>query len=144
MGAFGCRVGVVVVALAAVVVVGGCGGGGDAAGAAGGAADKRQIEATYAAFVKGFYSSDPKATCAAMTPRAQRQFGAVGASGKPRSCEAQARGIDPSDFSEHRPFVVSVKVDGDRAIARVKTKTSETYNMLFVKTRDGEWKIARG
>lgn len=148
---------VAVFVVACVVAVGGgaCGGSGDDGGggdakAGGGAgavlpedafspetADEEAIVAVYSEYGEAMANREAKRVCATMTAAAKEAV-----AGGP-DCAARMKDIFAlGRLSQNRPYIARLRVDGDRARARVKLKLDkQTYPVGFVKQADGGWKI---
>jgi hypothetical protein len=101
-----------------------------------GGSPEEQIRALYASYVGAVYGKSPEAACDTMTPAVQRYVGA-GVGCRKRFADIGTR------LTEEKPFIVELSVNGSTARARVKTKTSRSYPILFAKV-DGRWKISGG
>lgn len=98
-----------------------------------------EIRALYERFVEVVYDGDAQAACSLLAPAARKKF----ADGRD-SCEAAMKvRLDPKKLSKNRPYLVGVKIRGEKALARGKTKNSNTYPIPLVK-QGGEWKINGG
>ena len=158
---FSCVRGVVVVGLAVIALAGaGCGsddddggggdggsaaadtasgGGGDGDGGAGSAADDAAgIRATFKTYVDSLFASDYEKACDQATASERHAVRVI----SKLPCEAQFRSVfKVNPLQLPKPRVMSVKVDGERAIARLDTgDASRPYRMRMRKV-DGVWKI---
>lgn len=152
----GLRHPVVVVAVvgALAFAAGGCGSDGDGggghakAGASSAAAkpadafspttaDEKAIVVVYGDYADAMASADPRGACAALTADAQEIV-----SGS-RGCVKRMKELFAlGQESQNKPYIVKLRVDGERARARVKTKLAKrTYPVSFAKRTDGEWKL---
>jgi hypothetical protein len=150
------RVVAVAAAAALALAIGACGGsddggGGDPDTGAGGTkpvsteiggSPEQQIKKTYDLLVKYIYSGQGERACDLMTPRIQRFFERSGKTTD--SCAAfweKIRSKLPKD--DTRPRILSLKVNGNKAVAQTKHGQYEVYPVPFVK-RDGEWRMNGG
>lgn len=146
---------VIVAASALMLGAVGCGGSDDDGGAGGGAgagaqaeaADRplppdaveprtpveEEIHAVYREFTDAMTAQDPKGACASLTPRAQRRMG------DGISCERRVESLLAGETGKPS-YIARLKVEGDRAIAGTKTRTSNVYTVEFRK-HEGQWKI---
>lgn len=146
-----------IVATALALAAAGCGGsdddgeGGDAGGATPAQAADRpplppdaaeprtpvesEIHDAYSRFTGAMTAQDHEAACAVLTPRAQKRIGeGIG-------CERRFKSLLGSGETGQDPaYITRLNVEGDRAIAGAKTRTSDVYTVEFRK-HDGEWKI---
>jgi hypothetical protein len=99
---------------------------------------EEQLTALYGQFVDLYYKKDAKGLCEILSTKAQKQFGKSGG-----GCEKRFKGMVAETPSPNRPYIVELKVSGNKAVASVKTKNSEAYPVPFVK-QGGEWKISGG
>lgn len=100
------------------------------------AGDEATIRQIYDELVDAFYAGDGERACALLTKEAQK-----GLSGTV-PCEKYIKS-KAKELSPERPFIASLRVQGDRAEARAGTKKTAKYPVLFKKI-DGEWKIYGG
>jgi hypothetical protein len=137
---------VLVLALGAVAC-GDDGDGGDSPNAQGGDGEttavdnspEGQIRSTYASFVDTFYGKDATAVCESLTASARKRVGR-----DHQGCEKRFQTLfDSTTLGRNKPYVVHLRVDGPRALALVKTKTSNRYPVPFQK-ENGEWKLDGG
>lgn len=129
------------VALTLVATVAACGES-ESGDDAGDAEVEQRVETVYRQMVKAVYDGDAKRGCALISDVARRRI--VKDDRSVRTCEeAFATRVDPDALSENRPSVVAVNVDGDRAVAVVKTRNSDRYRVPLV--REGsDWKVNTG
>lgn len=119
--------------------------GSQAANAAGG--DEQRAQATVESLYTSIREGDAEGVCATMTEPAQRQVaqGAIG-TGKGGTCaEGFQRFLDAADRAGGlnltlKAKVERVKVDGDKAVARVTFGKARAGDIPLVKV-DGEWKL---
>jgi hypothetical protein len=117
----------------------GCGGGGDGGGSkqVGGSSPKAQIAKYLFAFNRG----DGSSACATLTPQARAGVSHLSDLIKSPDCEGAIREL--SRTSEHlRAPRVSVRITGDRAIARIKNTHPPYQSDVLLTRHDGEWRIA--
>lgn len=98
-------------------------------------AEEEAIHAAYGKFTAAMSAHDAKAACAMFTPQWQRKVG------NGVSCERSIGGLLEGSQPGKPAYITTLEVEGDRAVAGVKTRTSKTYDVEFTK-RDGEWKIS--
>jgi hypothetical protein len=99
---------------------------------------ERAIRARYREFVDAVYAADLDAACAMLTASAREQLAGE------RTCEeAMGSRVGAESLSPNRPYIVKLRVRGDRAQLRAKTKNSEAYPVPLVE-QDGEWMFDGG
>ena len=96
-----------------------------------------EIRATYRRLTNHLSAVDARAACGEMTPSARKQYG-----GRGTCAEGLGKFLAGSKPSRLRPYIVALKIRGDRAEAQVKTKTSNRYPVRFRKQGTG-WKVDR-
>ncbi len=113
--------------------------------AAQGSPDERQVEAVFVELRDAFFNGDAKTGCAALSLEAKQEFSQLGNSNA--TCEETFTQLFTTDREgkpgDPRADIVSVKVDGDRAVAVLKTPTEAETRATFVRSEDG-WKVASG
>jgi hypothetical protein len=116
----------------------GCGGAdGGASKLVGGSSPKAQISNYLVAFNRG----DGPSACAALTPTARAGVPHLSNRIKAPDCEGAI--LELSQTSEHlRTPRVSVRVQGDRAIATIKSTRPPYQSDVLLTRQDGEWRIA--
>lgn len=98
-----------------------------------------QIRSTYAGFIETFYGKDAKDVCERLTASARKRVGRGY-----KGCEQRFETFfKTANFGKNKPYVVKLRLDGPRALAFVKTKTSKQYPVPFQK-ENGEWKLDGG
>lgn len=115
----------------------------DASAAPAGGSDEEQIKALYNEMLDAFEQQETEKFCSLMSERGRREI--TGFDRNPGlSCEEEAARIMDADSSgrpdEERPFIASLRVNGDRARGFWKTSRSLRWPVQFIK-QDGEWKI---
>jgi hypothetical protein len=132
----------VVVVLTVVIGISSCGGSDSNA-------DDEQIRAAIARTQKAFAAGNLRAVCASLTKDGQRQIGQLGhdiIGAPPEPCPPElalvADGIKQNGGLAQalRPKVVSIEVDGNRAIALVEFDRRGRGAVPLAKER-GEWKV---
>ncbi|HYI99607.1 MAG TPA: nuclear transport factor 2 family protein [Thermoleophilaceae bacterium] len=114
---------------------------------AGGGSDEQQARATVESLYAAIRDSDAEGVCATMTEPAQKQVaqGAIG-TGKGGTCtDGFQRFLDAAERAGGlnltlKAKVQRVKVDGDKAVARVTFGKARAGNIPLVKV-DDEWKL---
>jgi ketosteroid isomerase-like protein len=127
------------------------GGGGSASqsAAAPGGGDEQQARATVESLYAAIRDGDAEGVCATMTAPAQKQVaqGAIG-TGKGDSCaDGFQQFLDAAERAGGlsltlKAKVARVKVNGDKAVARVTFGKARAGNIPLVKV-DDEWKLAQ-
>jgi hypothetical protein len=101
---------------------------------------EQQISATYKRFLDALADKDADGACATMTDRARKGFSSYELGGK--SCEKSLLLlIGDSVQGDNRPRIIGVKIDGSKALARVRTGTGQTVSGVRFAKQKGEWKI---
>jgi hypothetical protein len=129
----------IAVLLLAALGTAGCGSGGDGGGSkqAGGPSPKAQIANYLLAFNRG----DGASACAALTPQARTGVPHLSNQIKSPDCEGAIREL--SRISEHlRAPRVSVRLQGDRAVGKIRNTQPPFQSDLLLTRQDGEWRIA--
>ena len=129
------RVAVLILAFCAA----GCGGGGDGGGSkqGGDSSPKAQITKYLFAFNRG----DGPSACAALTPQARAGVSHLSDRIKAPGCEGAIQEL--SRTSEHlRAPRVSVRILGDRAIAKIRNTQPPYQSDVLLTRQDGKWWIA--
>jgi len=112
---------------------GGVDGGPGITGDAGGV--EGEIASVYRRLADTAYDKDYKTSCELMSAAARKAMSRGG-----RPCPAALRAIySTGNVSTKRPYIAKLDIRGDRAIARVKVRGSDTYPVPFVK-ENGTWK----
>ena len=130
---------VVVPAVTAALVLFGAAGCGD-----GVESDEEQIRGVFAEVQEAFAARDYDALCSATTVAAQRHVGYAGHE-PPETCRRDMRQLvtmvreNPAGPAGVRPRLVSVEVDGDRALAVMQVGAAAPTRLPFAK-EDGDWK----
>jgi hypothetical protein len=117
----------------------GCGGGGDgeASKQVGGSSPEAQITKYLSAFNRG----DGPSACAALTPQARAGVSHLSDRIKAPDCEGAIREL--SRVSERlRAPRVSVRIVGDRAIAKIRNTQPPYQSDVLLTRQDGTWRIA--
>ena len=130
---------VAIVLLAAGAAASGCGGGkgGDGSASSGAASAKAQLSAYLAAFNRG----DGRAACALLTPQAKA--GVPGLSDRIRAPDCDGAIRELSRRGEHlRSPKISVRVDGEPAIAEIRNRRPPYQSDVLLQKQDGGWRIA--
>ncbi len=150
----GPRLVALLVSLALALGVVACGGsdedGSDAdakptAGSAASGSEEKQIEAAFYQMQKDFYKGDGEAVCSALTKLAQKQAAGLGI-GPVTTCAKRLAplGKKSADQSYRAPNIVSIKLDGDKAVVVTKKPKSDLpAQKVPYKKEDGRWKMAR-
>jgi ketosteroid isomerase-like protein len=123
------------------------GGASQSSSADGGGSDEQQARATVESLYTAMRESDAEGVCATMTGPAQKQVaqGAIG-TGKGGTCaDGFQRFLDAAERAGGlsltlKAKVESVKVNGDKAVARVTFGKARAGNIPLVKV-DDEWKL---
>jgi len=111
----------------------------------GSGSSEQEIRRMYDAFIDAFNASDAEAICSHLTHSAKAVFEAMNepsgtcVEGADRLLEANEKGRPNSP--RDRATIVSLRVNGDRAVGRAKTPRSLPYTVPFAKI-GGEWKVA--
>jgi hypothetical protein len=125
------------VLLLAALGAAGCGGGGGGAKQAGDASPKAAIVKYLLAFNRG----DGSSACSALTPQARAGVPHLSDKLTAPDCEGAIREL--SRVSEHlRAPRVSVRLQGDRAIAKIKNTEPPYQSDVLLTRQDGGWRIA--
>jgi hypothetical protein len=96
-----------------------------------------KIRATYDAYIDYYYAKDSKGICGLVSSAEDKEFGEPG-------CVKYFTGlIKQGTTSTKRPYIEKLDVNGSRAMATVKTKTSNKYPVAFAR-ESGTWLIADG
>jgi ketosteroid isomerase-like protein len=125
----------------------GDGGGASQSSAASGGSDEQQARATVESLYAAMRDGDAEGVCATMTDPAQKQVaqGAIG-TGKASTCaEGFQHFLDAAERAGGlnltlKAKVQNVKVNGDKAVARVTFGKQRAGNVPLVKV-DDEWKL---
>jgi ketosteroid isomerase-like protein len=131
--------------------VGGCGDSDDDSGGgaqgAGGGSDAQQARATVESLYAAIREEDAEGVCATMTEPAQEQVaqGAIGTGEGSTCADGFQRFLDAADRAGGlnltlKAKVERVKVNGDKAVARVTFGKARAGNIPLVKV-DDEWKL---
>ena len=98
-----------------------------------------QVRETYATFVDTFYKRQPRLVCESLTAAARKELG-QGHQGCEKRFDLY---FDNTELGENRPYIVKLKLEGQRASAMVKTKTSKQDPVTFSK-ENGQWRVSGG
>jgi hypothetical protein len=100
--------------------------------------EERRIEVAYESLLDALYSGNGVAACALMTPQARDKFGAS----TDTTCEKRVK-EESGKLSKLRPKVISMRVQGSRAVIRAGSANTFKYPVPFAKV-GGEWKVSGG
>lgn len=122
-------------------------GGATSRSAAGGGADEQQARATVESLYAAIRDGDAEGVCATMTEPAQKQIaqGAIGTGEGDTCADGFQQFLDAAEKAGGlnltlKAKVQSVKVDGDKAVARITFGKARAGNIPLVKV-DDEWKL---
>jgi hypothetical protein len=102
--------------------------------------DAAEIQTTYETFAAAIFAKDADTACAALSAQARKRFSGDS------TCEVAMKNLSASEgLSRQRPYLakVTVRSNGQRAVAKAKVKDSRAYPVPFVQEQ-GEWKIDGG
>jgi len=100
--------------------------------------DAAQVRTTFNTYVDSLYSGDYKKACAQATASELHAMKVIGK----LPCELQFRGVFTANPPKPpKPKVVSVKVDGETALARIDTGSDDPPYRLKMRKVGGAWKI---
>jgi hypothetical protein len=98
-----------------------------------------QVRETYATFVDTFYKRQPRLVCESLTAAARKELG-QGHQGCEKRFDLY---FDNTELGSNKPYIVKLKLEGRRASAMVKTRTSKQYPVTFSK-ENGQWRVSGG
>ncbi len=106
--------------------------------------DEEQVKQTFFRMRDAMYAGDAKGACDEMTDKARAQFAAIG--NDAATCEQRVQRLLPGlrQSEDPRFRVISVKVDGDRAIVTTAKTPGQPHPKAPFAKVDGEWKIDGG
>lgn len=123
------------------------GGAGQGAAAGGGGSDEQQARATVESLYAAIREGDAEGVCETMTAPAQKQVaqGAIGTGGGGTCADGFQRFLDAAERAGGlnltlKAKVGRVKVEGDKAVARVTFGKARAGDIPLVKV-DDEWKL---
>jgi hypothetical protein len=123
------------------LVAGGCGSSGDDDDGSSQSNDEASVKATFSKIEDSFALGDGKAYCSLLTPAARAQETAVTRSTNcVRGIKQVARLNRSADLKQRPAKVLSVKVNGDRAVIVVRDPGRASQKAWFVKL-GGQWRM---